>query len=434
MIEAADGTKQNPFSRPYKRYVLSVLTLVLTVSYLDTSLITVLLPPMQVDLSLSDAQLGLLTGLAFALFYATLGIPIARWADRGDRTLIASLALTLWGLTVSASLLISNFWQLLLSRVAAGVGQSGCFPPIYSLVGDYFPEPRERTRALAILMLAQPLSSIGYLLGSWLAARYGWRLALFAVGLPGLLSGVLLKLTLREPRRQPGVVVPGGQVSLRVVLMTIWRQRSYRRLLVAMVLLFVVGQGLNPWYAAFLMRNHGMSAAEVGGSLTVIIGVGLCCGSMLGSYVTNRCFSGNERGQMRLSALTLALLFPCSVVFLVGSKWQALTVLLLIQISFGFFIGPTLALLQRLVSSDMRATAIAALMLAANLLGMGVGPQLVGVLSDLARPALGVDSLRYSMLAISALSSFAAWGFWRAGESVQHDLKAVRTHHSEGEP
>src|SRR5690349_1463529 len=146
------------FSTGYERYVLATLTLVYTLNYLDRGLIILLLQPIKEDLHLSDTQLGFVTGIAFALFYATLGLPIARWADRGNRVTITSIAIGLWGLTVMVCLFVSNLVQLVLARIAAAVGESGCMPPTYSLVGDYFPAPAARTRAMAIYWLASPLA------------------------------------------------------------------------------------------------------------------------------------------------------------------------------------------------------------------------------------------------------------------------------------
>src|ERR1700733_313850 len=171
------------FSEAYKRYVLGALTFVYALNYLDRGLILLLLQPIKDDLHLSDTQLGFLTGIAFGLFYATLGVPIARWSDRGNRVTITSMAIALWGMTVMSCLFVSNFAQLLAARVAAAVGESGCMPPTYSLIGDYFPAATERTRAMAIYMLAGPLAAIvSFVLGGWLNELYGWRVTFFVMG------------------------------------------------------------------------------------------------------------------------------------------------------------------------------------------------------------------------------------------------------------
>ena len=191
---ARPGCGESGHGASYKRYALAVLTGVTTLNYLDRAFLGLVLQPIKVDLRLTDTELGFLTGIAFAFFYATLGIPVSRWADRGNRVTITSLAIGLWGVTVMTFLFVTNFAQLLIARIAAAVGESGCVPPTYSLVGDYFPEPGERARALATYNAASPLSvMIGCIAGGWLNERYGWRLSFLIFGIPGLLMAVLVK-------------------------------------------------------------------------------------------------------------------------------------------------------------------------------------------------------------------------------------------------
>jgi MFS family permease len=414
------------FGAAYKRYVLAMLTLVSTLNYLDQGLMSLLLQPIKEDLHLSDSPLGFLTGIAFALFYATLGVPIARWADRGNRTTITSLAIALWGATVMLCMLVTNFTQLVLARVAAGVGESGCLPPTYSLVGDYFPQRAERTRAMAIYWLANAFAAlISFILGGWLNARYGWRWTFFVMGAPALVVAVIVKLTVTEPRERHDV---GPALDRRLpskmdVLRILWRQRSTRHLIVALVLLYTIGAVLSPWYAAFMMRSHGMTTGELGVGLGLIFGLSGIVGVLLGGYVNAHWFSGDERGQMRLSALMIALVVPFFMLFLLlPQALPALVSLVPLSIAFGFFTGPTFALMQRLVPDDMRATTLAVTLLLTNLIGMGLGPQIVGNLSDALAPVLGRESLRYAMLLTSFVALWSAGHFWRAGEAVAEDL------------
>ena len=414
----------------YRNYVLAILTVVYTMSLVDRGLISLLLQPIKEDLQLSDTQLGFLTGIAFALFYATLGLPIARWADRSDRVTIASLAIGLWGATVMACLFVGTFVQLLFARIAAAVGEAGSMPPTYSLLGDYFRSPVARARAMAVYMLANPLSSIvSYIAGGYLSARYGWRTTFFIAGIPGLLVAAVVRLTIRETRFQ----APGGvrQSSERLPRMTevfarLWGQRSARNLTIAIILLFTMGLGLHPWYAAFLMRSHGMGTAEVGVSLGLIFGIGGIVGTLAGGYVATRWFGEDAQSQMRLSALTVGSLVAFFFPFLLlHGKYQALSALFgLIMVLF-VFVGPTYALLQRLVPDEMRATTLSIIMLLANLIGMGIGPQLVGILSDLLHPDLGAESLRYAMLIVSFIAPASGLYFWRAARTVNQDLLVV---------
>jgi MFS family permease len=410
----------------YKGYVLSILTAVYTLNLMDRGLINLLLQPIKEDLHLSDSQLGLLTGLAFALFYATLGIPLGRWSDRGNRATIASLSIGLWSLTVMAALLIANYAQLVIARIAASVGEAGCKPPAYSLVGDYFPEADARTRALAVYFVASPAAAlVSYIVGGWLNEQVGWRMTFFLMGIPGLFLALLVKLTVREPRtRTCGDDRAGREIpALRAVLAVLWRNRSARHTTIALTLLYMTSFGLSPWYAAFMIRSHGMGTAELGVWLGLIIGLSGIVGILLGSYVATRFFPHSERGQMRMAAVAVALKAPFFVAFLLlADRYQALLSLVPLFVVSNIFFAPTYSLLQRLVPDTMRATTLSVVMLIANLIGMGVGPQIVGILSDLLTPVAGADALRWAMMAMSFIAFWAAFHFWRIGTHVSTDI------------
>lgn len=419
------------FSPAYKRYVLGALTAVYTLNSLDQGLVTLLLQPIKSDLHLSDTQLGFLTGIAFGLFYATLGLPIARWADRGDRAKIASVAIGLWGATVMMCVFVGNFAQLVIARVAAGVGEAGCMPATYSLVGDYFPKPKERTRAMTVYMLAGPLSALlSFIIGGWINDHLGWRAAFFVLGIPGLIFAVIVRFTVSDPRSHTpsSPSANSRRPNLVAVLKILWKQPSSKHLGIGTILLFTMGLGLSPWYAAFMMRSHGLGTTELGIYLGLIFGSAGVAGIVLGGYVATRWFAGDERAQMRISALMIASLVPLSaLVLLLPSKHGALLALWPLSVVCSFFYGPTFALMQRLVTDEMRATTMALVMLLANLIGMGVGPQIVGTVSDFLRPSLGDDSLRYAMLAMSCVGIWSAYHFWQVGHTVKADLLAVRS-------
>jgi len=414
----------------YKRYVLGILTIVFTLNYADRALLGLLLQPIKADLNLSDTQLGLLTGIAFALFYSTLGLPIARWADRGDRVSITSVAIGLWGVTVMLCLFVTSFVQLVAARIAASVGEAGCMPPTYSLLGDYFPAPVERTRAMAIYWLANPLCAVlGFVGGGWLNDKYGWRVAFFVLGLPGLLVALMVKMTVAEPRVQ-AIKGPQKQRELSSsvvdVLHILWNQHSSRHLIFALILFFTMALGLAPWYAAFMMRMHGMGTTELGLWLGAIFSIGGLIGTLSGGFVVARWFTGNERGQLRLSAIAIASAIPSfSAFLLLPTKQQALTALVPLIVALNFVIAPTFALLQRLVDEKIRATTLAVVMLFSNLIGMGAGPQIVGITSDVLRPLFGDDSLRYAMLGMLSVALAATYYFWRVGATVESDLSTI---------
>jgi predicted MFS family arabinose efflux permease len=411
----------------YRKYVLGILTLVFTLNFVDRALVILLLQSIKDDLHLSDTQLGFLSGIAFAVFYTVIGLPVARWADRGNRVAITSIAIGLWGLTVMACVLITNFSQLLAARICAAVGESGCMPPTYSLLGDYFPLAGERTRAMGTYWLANPLSGlIGFVAGGWLNQALGWRMTFFVLGVPALLVAALVKLSVREPRQStgPATVTSPSVSGMTDVMRCMWRHKSARHLCVAIVLFFTIGQGLGQWFGAFMIRTHGMSTAELGLWLGLSFGIGGAIGVLGGGYIAGRWFGSNERAQMRLTAVMVALLFPCSAAFLlIPEKRWALIALVPWALVLNFFFGPAFALLQRLVADEMRATSVAVVMLLANLIGMGIGPQIVGVLSDGLRPMFGSDALRYAMLSVSLVALWSAYHFWKVGETVREDIR-----------
>ena len=210
------------------------------------------------------------------------------------------------------------------------------------------------------------------------------------------------------------------------ILTTLWKQPAVRHLSIALILLFTMGLGMGPWYAAFMMRSHGMSIAELGLWLGLIFGLVGIGGILLGGYVAAHWFTGDERGQLRLSALAIVATVPCMALFLfVPGKYPALAAMVPVALTFNFFLGPVIALMQRLVVDGMRATAIALVMMLASLIGMGIGPQIVGILSDLLAPAFGKDSLRYAMLLMSSVALWGAYHLWRAGRTVASDLHAI---------
>jgi predicted MFS family arabinose efflux permease len=405
-------------------YALAVITSVYTLNLVDRQLVVLLLQPIKVDLHLTDTQLGFLTGIAFGVFYATLGIPIARWADRGNRATITSLAIGLWGLTVMACTLVTSYAQLIVARMGAAIGESGAKPPTYSLVGDYFPEPAARTRAMTLYLMSSPLSALVSLpLGGLLNELYGWRTTFFLMGIPGLCLAVLVKLTVADPRTQASAQPLRRGPGMGEVLSSLWRQPSGRHLTMALTVLYTMGLGLTPWYGAFLTRSHGMQTRELGSWLGIILSVGGMAGIFVGGFLSNRLFLGNERGQMRMTALAMVLLLPCFAAFLLlPSKHESLAALGILMVVFSVYLAPTYVLLQRLVAAEVRATVMAVVMLLANLIGMGVGPQIVGSLSDHLLPVFGEDSLRYAMLITSTGVLWCAYHFWHVSCTVQDDL------------
>lgn len=412
-------------SKRYKRYALGVFTATYTLSFMDRTMLGILMESMKQDLQLSDAQLGFLTGLAFAVFYAGLGIPIARWADRGNRITIASMAIGIWSVMLFTTGFVVNFLQLALVRIGAAVGEAGVFPPAYSLIGDYFPV-KERTRALSIYMAGISVAIIvGYLLAGWINQYYGWRVAFIAISVPGVLATILIRFTLPEPRQGAGNTQSqqSEQAPLIATVKTLWRQSSYRYMVLALSLTNIAGLGLSQWYPSFFIRQHGIETGELGLWLGLGAGISGAVATWLGGHLADRFFANNARGQLRVCIVSSILVFFCvGLLLLSPSQYLALSMLIPIYALNLFYYGPLLALVQRLVDERMRAVSLAFLLLVLNLIGMGLGPQMIGILSDVLNPHLGNPALATSMIIVSSTVFFAAYFFWKASNHIDEEL------------
>lgn len=411
----------------YKHYMLGMLVLVGTTTSFERFVFALALEPIKQDLRLSDSQLGLMTGIAFAAFYAVAGIPIARWADRGNRVTIAAVAVGLVNVMISLCGMVTNFTQMLLVRAGIAVGEAGDMPSIQSLIADYF-ERSERPRAMAVFFTAYPISMIvGYLAGGWLIESFGWRQTFIMLGIPGILVAVLVKLTLKEPRlSQQAIITAEQQPSIRCVLKTLWNQRTFRHIFIAFCISYFFSMGTSQWLAAFFIRSHAMGMAELGGWLALSWGMFGFLGSYCGGYWTTKYFAHKEKCQMRAVALVLMLFGVLSVaVYLVPSKAVALSLLAISAFVVSTTNGAVFAALQSLVNDRMRAMTIAVLFLFANLIGFGLGPLALGVASDLLNPIFGQESLRYA-LALSCPGLFwVAFHYWQAAKTIETDIRAV---------
>lgn len=417
-------------TRGYKKYVLFVMALAYTVSMADQNLLYGLSQPMKEELGLYDTQLGFLEGFGFAALYSALSLPFAQWADKGNRAVITAISIALWGAAIAATLFVMTFWQLVIVRMIAAIGAAGCMPGTYSLVGDYWTEPAERKQAMSIYMSAGPLSAlIGFALGGWLNQQFGWRASFPFLGLSGLVLAIVIWLTVTEPRtRVP--IAPGAKAAasrqLAVVMRSLWHTPSTRNLILGLAIFATVVYGIASWCSPFLMRSHHMSTAESGIDVGNIMGVGGVLGTVLGGQASVRWFDKDELTQMRLIAVSVALLTPLFGLFLLlPDTYSALTALSVGIVMECVLLAPTFALLQRLAPTEVRATSMAIVMLLVNLIGMSAGPQVIGVASDVLRASLGADSLRYGMLIESLLALWAACHFWWVGQSVSTDLSVA---------
>jgi MFS family permease len=423
------------YSSRYRNYALGVLFLGYVVNFIDRSILSILLEPIKHDLMLSDTELGLLGGLAFALFYATLGIPIAALADRWSRVKVLVISMVIWSAMTALCGMAVSFATLLLARIGVGVGEAGASPPSHSLISDYFPVEKRAT-ALSIYALGIPIGAmVGNYVGGWGAEELGWRVTFFLVGLPGILVALLIFLTLREPPR--GLSEKTAPVledeaaesapSMKEVFGFLWAKRSFRHIGFAAGLHAFVGYGVGTWNAPFLIRTHDLPITEVGFWLALISGIG-AIGTFAGGFLGDRisAATGDRRWYLWLTGVATVLMVPFQfVAYLYDGLWAVLPSLFVISILGGMYLGPSFAMTQGLVTLRMRATASAILLFMLNIIGMGLGPYFVGIASDLLAPASGIDSLRYALCLAVLANIWAAGHYFAGARTLRSDLEAT---------
>lgn len=411
-----------PFSPAYNRYALGLLVVVYVFNFIDRSILSILLQSIKEEFQVSDTYLGFLSGIAFAALYTIIGIPIARWSDRGRRSSIIALAVLVWSGMTAATGFAASFTHLVLARIGVGIGEAGCSPPAHSLISDYFP-PARRATALAIYSLGIPIGGgIGYLAGGWLNEYFDWRTAFIVVGAPGVLLALIVRLTLKEPKRgqfDAPAAQNAPERSVKQVLQYMNGLKSFRHMAVGASLHAFYGYGAGAFLATFFIRSHEMSAGEVGTWFAAIACTAGVAGTFLGGFLADRLGRSDRRWYMWVPAVATLISIPFTFfLYLAPNPYAALAFYFPGSIMGGMYLGPTFAMTQTLVPPAMRATAAAILLFAINMIGLGLGPQGVGVLSDLLEPTFGNESLRYALL--TTVVAFAVW-------SVIHYLFAARS-------
>lgn len=418
--DGAFGMSRKTARREVSRtYVLVVLTLVSTFAYLDRYVMAAMAEPIKRDLGLSDTQLGLLTGLAFAMFYATFGIPIARLADRGDRVRIISGCITLWSAFTAACGLANSFLMLLLPRMGVGVGEAGSIAPGHSLLSDYY-EGKDRTFAIGIFQIGSAAGIIlGFMLGGFLASRIGWRSTLFVIGVPGLVVGILARLTLRDPR-PTGVQIEssGREGSAIATIEALVRRQGYFPLLLAICLGLFSVSAYGQWLPTLFVRSHHLSIAQAGAFVGGALGLGSFIGTLGGALIPPRMVDRHPRWE----ALWPALAFGGMTPVFIAACWVpnvAAAVVLLFIAATGVYAGipPAFSSIQTIARPTERAVAVAVIGFCSALFGQGGGPSFAGVVSDYLQPTAGLESLRYALSISGVFLLPCAYLFYRV--SVQ---------------
>ena len=429
MHEPAEQRSVRDFSPAYKRFALAMLTLVYALNFIDRQILVILQEPIKAEMGLSDAQLGLLSGFAFAVIYVTAGIPIAYWADRGNRRNVVSLAVAVWSGMTALSGMAQNFLQLLLARIGVGLGEAGGSPPAHSMISDYYP-PAQRATALSIYSTGIYAGILlGFLFGGMLAESFGWRTAFMVVGVPGVLFGLFLRFFLKEPVRgrwepeQAGRPKPGIQQTLALL-----RDRPcFWYLSLGCAFTSYVSYGNGNFMPSFLIRNHDMSIAEVGAVMAAVAGVSGAIGTFLGGYLSDRLGSRDMRWYLWVPMIGTALGYlPYHYMLFTGHTYAGLGVLFFALVLMTFYLGPCIAIAHALVPAGMRALTSAILFFVLNMIGLGLGPLMTGLVSDLLRSAYGPDALRYSMLITTQVTLLAIAMFALAAKHLSADLAKQR--------
>lgn len=418
-----------PRRSAYRYYVVVVLVLIYAVNFLDRQIMAILVAPIGKDLGLSDTQLGMLSGVAFALFYATLGLPIARLADRYNRVRIIAISCAIWsGFTMCCGM-AGNFLQLAAARVGVGIGEAGGSPPSYSIIADYFP-PQERGYAMSLYSLGIPLGiTLGTAFGAVVANAYGWRVAFLAAGAPGVVLAVLLLTTVREPLRG-GLDSPRSATkdsSLLKSLSAFFSDPVLRSTALSAGLSAFCGYGATAWAPAYLIRTMGMSLPEVALWYSLVNGIAMATGIFLSGWVADRWARTNPGAYALMPGLGLLATIPFFFGFLLAPNWPlALSLFVVPGLTFSMYLAPALSVIQNAVHPSERSTSGAILLLMINLIGLSGGPFLVGWVSDLLAPSFGTGSLRFGLAALIPAIVLAAIVLFRGAMLLRRRAVALQ--------
>lgn len=422
---------RSPESLRASWFALGLLFVVALFNYLDRTVLSIMQVALKRDLHLSDTQLGTLTGLAFAIFYTTLALPIARLADRVTRKYVLTAALTVWTLMTAASGFATSYLGLLACRIGVAIGEAGCVPASHSLISDYFPRGK-RALAMAVWGLSLPLGAmLGFAFGGRLTAALGWRETFVVVGLSGLLLAPIMLLGLKEPSRgrfDPARAEVGARRSVREALALLWRIRAFRYLVIGETLQAWAQHAMLAWNAPFYSRTHLMPLAEIATWLALITGLGGAIGTFLGGVVAERLARRDVAWFMRAPAIAALLTAPFALLqYFVGDPRLSLLAALVPAITVNVYLAPGNAVSQTLAPPDMRAFTSAVFVLVVNIGGLGLGPTMVGILSDVltARLGLGQEALRYALASVAVPAVGAAVLFWRSSLHLRVEMGAL---------
>ncbi|VVT03973.1 MFS transporter [Sphingomonas sp. EC-HK361] len=406
---------------------LALLTTTYFFSYMDRQILAILQERIKADLTLTDTQLGLLTGVFFAIFYAGLGIPVARLADRTSRRNVIAVSLAIWSAMTAACGLAQNFVQLAAARIGVGIGEAGSSPPSHSIIADLYP-PEKRAGAMAVYSLGVVLGAgFGTLIGGVVAHHYGWRAALMTVGLPGVALAILVRLFVVEPRRglsdAARVADQSAMPSVGQGFASILRSRPAVHLVMGVTLTSLIGYALTGWGPSYMQRSLGMSMLDISKYVALPGAILGSISAIVGGRIADRV--ARTRGlhaQSWVVVVMKTLAWPFLLGFyLVDSAVIGIGLYFCSLLFANSYLGPSFALIQHLAPLRLRAMWAAITLLVINMIGLGLGPFFVGRLSDMLRPAYGEESLRYAMTIVACGTPWAIFHYWRAGVLLRRE-------------
>jgi MFS family permease len=414
--------------------VLGALTVCYVINTMDrTQILAASLQAIKKEFGASDFQMGVLTGIPFAFFYAFMGIPIAAWADRSSRRNVLALAVATWSAMTAIFGLAVNYAMLFAARVGTAIGEAGGSPPSHSLISDYFPK-RRRGTAFSIFALGVPIgTSLGAALGGWGNQALGWRMTFILAGVPGLVVALLLWLTVKEPPRglSEGVSRAAAEQApvpgMFEVLGALWRRVSFRHLTLAAALHSVVWYASSAFNNAFLQRSHQMSVAEAGywiAGLSAIAGLGTFFGGVVADRLSARF--QDRRWYLWVPGIATLLCVPFQfLAYLSPDRAVVLPSFVGLMLMAAVFFGPSFAMTQALATLRMRSVATSLLLFIQTLIGNGLGPSMTGLISDYLAPSSGQNSLRYALVAIGIVNAWAALHYLLGARTLRQDLEAT---------
>ncbi len=410
-----------------KNYALFILTIVYAFNFIDRQILVILQPLIKADLDLSDTQLGLLSGIAFAFLYTVLGIPIARLADRSNRRNIIAIALTVWsGMTIVCGY-AQNFAQLLLARMGVGIGEAGGSPPAHSMISDMF-KAHKRATALAIYSAGLYLGVVvGFSVGGFFGEVFGWRTTFLIVGAPGILLALILAATVREPTRTDAKIGGANSPTFMETIRHLKSLKSFPLFAVGCAMSAFVSYGTSNFMPSYMVRYHDVPLTEIGFLLAITGGGGGIIGTFLGGYLTDKYGKKDARWYLWLPGVTAVSAIPLGIfVFNTDNTSLMLIVYFFFAVLGTLYLAPSIAVAHRLVSPRMRAMTSAILFFVLNMIGLGGGPVVVGMISDGIGTLTGADGLRAALTIGVCVAFVKGYLFWAAGKKLPADIEATK--------